>query len=174
VSDRARRRTWLDSSWRRLSPGTRFGARFFAYLFLFTVVFWAFSLHQRLGPVQRAIARVSVGLQHCVGGTARARGSDIVISTLVMNINHECTGIFVIMLFVSFVLAYPAPWPARLGGLAVGIPALFVVNVVRLATLARIVEVYPGAFFYFHEYVWQGIFMVLVLVGSIAWAERYG
>ena len=112
--------------------------------------------------------------QHLVGGDAQLQGTNIVIKTLVMNVNHECTGIFVIMLFASFVLAYPASWLARLGGLAVGIPLLFVVNVVRLATLARIVEVYPDAFFYFHEYVWQGIFMVLVLVGSISWAERFG
>ncbi len=59
-------------------------------------------------------------------------------------------------------------------GLVIGIPLLFSVNVFRLATLARSVEVYPQAFFYFHEYVWQGIFMVFVLVGSLAWAERYG
>ena len=158
----------------RLSPGLSFGARFFVCLLFFSLVFWAFSLHERLGPVQRVIAQASVLVEHLTGGDATARGTDIVIKTLVMNVNHECTGVFVIMLFASFVLAYPAPWRARLGGLAVGIPLLLFVNVIRLATLARIVEIYPGAFFYFHEYVWQGLFMVFVLVGSIAWAERYG
>jgi exosortase/archaeosortase family protein len=159
---------------KRLPPGLSFGARFFACLLFFSVVFWAFSLHLHLEPVQRGIAWLSVQGQHLVGGEAQAHGTDIVIKTLVMNVNHECTGIFVIMLFASFVLAYPAPRRARLGGLAVGIPLLLIVNVVRLATLARIVEIYPDAFFYFHEYVWQGIFMVLVLVGAISWAERFG
>ena len=159
---------------KRLSPGLRFGARFFVCLLGFSGVFWAGSLHLRLEPVQRAIAWLSVQGQHLVGGDAQLQGTNIIIKTLVMNVNHECTGIFVIMLFSSFILAFPAPWLARIGGLAIGVPGLLLVNVVRLATLARIVEVYPDAFFYFHEYVWQGIFMVLVLVGSISWAERFG
>lgn len=158
---------------KRLSPGMRFGTRFFACLLVASLVFWAGSLHLHLEPVQHAIAWLSVRAQHLVGGDAQLQGTNIIIKTVVMSVNHECTGIFVIMLFASFIVAYPASWLARIGGLAIGIPALFVVNVIRLATLARIVEVYPDAFFYFHEYVWQGIFMVLVLVGSISWAERF-
>ena len=159
---------------KRLPPGLRFGIRFFACLLFFSVVFWAFSLHLHLEPVQSAIAWLSVRLQHLVGGDAQVQGTNIVINTMVLNVNHECTGIFVVLLFASFVLAYPAPPLARIGGLGLGVPLLLFVNVVRLATLARIVEVYPDAFFYFHEYVWQGLFMVLVLVGSISWAERFG
>jgi exosortase/archaeosortase family protein len=158
----------------RLSPGVAFGLRFFFFLLLCSLAFWAFSLHQHLGPVQRVTAIVSSQLGRWVGGTAVANGTDIIVSSLTMHVNHECTGIFVWMLFASFVLAYPVPWSARFIGLGLGIPLLFAVNVVRLATLARIVEVYPSLFFYFHEYVWQGFFMVCVLVGAIAWAERYG
>ncbi len=155
------------------SPGVRFAARFFLSLLLCSLVFWAFSLHVHLGPVQRAIAVASAASARGAGGRALARGDDIVVNDLIMNINHECTGIFVVMLFTSFVLAYPASWRARLGGLAFGIPLFFAVNVLRLATLARIVEIYPGAFFYLHEYVWQGILTVVVLVGAIAWAEKF-
>jgi exosortase/archaeosortase family protein len=158
----------------RLSPGLKFGIRFFSCLLLFSIVFWAFSLHERLGPVQRAIAALSALGARWAGGDAAARGDDVVVKTMVMNVNHECTGIFICILFASFVLAYPAKWTARLVGFFIGIPLLFSVNVFRLATLARIVEVYPQAFFYFHEYVWQGIFMVFVLVGALAWAERFG
>jgi len=156
------------------SPGLRFGLRFFLFLLLSSLVFWAFSLHEHLGPLQRMIASISSVFARAIGGQATAQNDDIVVNSMVININHECTGIFVFMLFASFVLAYPASASARLIGFGVGIPALFAVNVLRLATLARIVEVYPGLFFYFHEYVWQGIFMVFVLVSAIAWAERFG
>jgi len=158
----------------RLSPGVKFGIRFFLCLLLFSVVFWAFSLHEQLGPVQRAIASLSAFGARLAGGEASAHGDDVIVKTMVMNVNHECTGIFVCILFASFVLAYPAKWTARAAGFGIGIPLLFSVNVFRLATLARIVEIYPQAFFYFHEYVWQGVFMVFVLVGALAWAERYG
>ena len=55
-------------------------------------------------------------------------GDHIVIETLTLHINHECTGIFVLMLFASFVLAYPTSWRARLVGLGIGLPALFAIN----------------------------------------------
>ncbi len=159
---------------RPLSPGRVFGLRFFACLLLFSAAFWAFSVHEHLGPLQRAIAGLSAAAGRLAGGHARAAGDNIIVNTLVMNINHECTGIFVCVLFASFILAYPAAWSARAIGLAIGVPLLLVVNILRLAILARIVEVYPAAFFYLHEYVWQGIFTVFVLVGAIAWAERFG
>ena len=157
-----------------MSPGMRFGLRFFACLMLFSILFWAFSVHEHLGPVQQAIATLSALGARLAGGEALAQGHDVVVKTMVMNVNHECTGIFVCMLFASFVLAYPARWSARLAGFAIGIPLLLSINIFRLATLARLVEVYPDAFFYFHEYVWQGVFMVFVLVGALAWAERFG
>jgi exosortase/archaeosortase family protein len=142
-------------------------------LLLWSLLFWAFSLHVRLGPVDRAIAAASAATARATGGRTFARADDIVVNDLIMNVNHECTGIFVVMLFTSFVLAYPASWRARLAGVGVGIPLFFAVNVFRLATLARIVEFYPGLFFYLHEYVWQGILTVVVLVGAIAWAEKF-
>ncbi len=158
----------------RLSAETRFGLRFFVYLLCSSVVFWWFSLHLALGPVQRAMATTGAALGRLVGGRMVAAGDNIVIETLTLHINHECTGVFVLMLFASFVFAYPTSWRARAIGLGAGVPLLFAINVFRLGTLARLVEVYPGAFFYFHEYVWQGVFMVVVLVGAIAWAERAG
>src|SRR5574340_1263076 len=102
---------------RPLSSGVSFGLRFFAYLLVFCVGFWWGSLHEHLGPVQRAMAAWSTLGQHWVGGHAVARGDDVVIGSLIMNINHECTGIFIYMLFVSFVLAYPVPWAAKGAGL---------------------------------------------------------
>ena len=156
----------------RLSPATRFTLRFLGFLLLASVAFWALSLHTRLSPVQRAIAASSATLARWSGGTSVAHGDDIMVRDLVMNVNHECTGIFVIMLFSSFVLAYPASWRAKVTGLAVGIPLFMAINILRLATLARIVEFYPNLFFYLHEYVWQGILTVLVLLGTLAWAER--
>jgi exosortase/archaeosortase family protein len=158
-----------------ISTEVGFGLRFFALLLLASVVFWVFTLHTRLGPMQRAIAYLGAAVERgLMNGKAVSYDDNIVVETLTLNVNHECTGIFVFVLFASFVLAYPTTWRARFLGLAAGLPLLFAINVFRLATLARIVEVYPDAFFYFHEYVWQGFFMVIVLVGAITWAERYG
>ena len=157
---------------RRPAPGASFSLRFFSWLLLFSLLFWLLSVHQHLGLVQRGIAAVTALAERGVGGRAFANGDDIVTANLIMNVSYECTGIFVYVLFASFVLAYPASWTERLTGLTLAIPLFLAINVLRLAILARIVEIYPGAFFYLHEYVWQGIFTVFVLLGAMAWAER--
>jgi exosortase/archaeosortase family protein len=45
------------------------------------------------------------------------------------------------------------------------------INVLRIATLVRIVEFYPGLFVYFHEYVCQGAFLMLVTLYALTWVE---
>jgi len=42
---------------------------------------------------------------------------------------------------------------------------------VRIATLVRIVEFYPSLFVYFHEYIWQGAFLMLVTLYVVSWVE---
>jgi exosortase/archaeosortase family protein len=57
-------------------------------------------------------------------------------------------------------------------GAVIGIAALTVVNIVRLAFLVRIAELQPDLFEYFHEYVWQGLLLILVIAYAMAWVER--
>lgn len=160
-----------------ISPGVRFGLAFCGWLLVLSTLFWGFDLHLHLVGLQQLLAASGAWLDNLLGGSARAQGTDIVLGgaatgSPVLNINHECTGVFLAMLLVSFVLAYPVPARARLLGVLVGLPLLLVANALRLGVLGRVIELYPAAFFYFHEYVWQGIFMVLILLGCFAWAER--
>ena len=160
-----------------ISPGVRFAMAFCGWLLLLSAMFWGFDLHLHLLGLQRLLAISGAWLDNLIGGSARVEGTDIILGSAlsgspVLNINHECTGVFLAMLLVSFVLAYPAAARARVMGLVVGLPLLLLAKVIRLGVLGRLIEVYPAAFFYFHEYVWQGIFMVLILLGCFAWAER--
>jgi exosortase/archaeosortase family protein len=76
-----------------------------------------------------------------------------------------------LILFV-FLFAYPASWRSRLLGATIGVVALTIINVLRIAFLVRIAEIAPGLFGYFHEYVWQGVFLVLVIAYAMTWVER--
>ena len=98
-------------------------------------------------------------------------GHFISVRGMTLNINHECTGVFVLFVLVSFIGAYPAGWKEKGLGILFGVTALSLINVVRIATLVRVVEFYPAAFDYFHEYVWQGAFLMLVTLYAITWVE---
>jgi exosortase/archaeosortase family protein len=156
----------------RPSAAQLFGLRFFALLILASVLAWAVSLPDQLGAVQRALAGSGAWLARLTGGSGRAIGDQIGVAGLSMDINYECTGVYVVLILFVFLFAYPASWRARLLGAVVGVVALTVVNILRIAFLVRIAELAPDLFAYFHEYVWQGVFLVLVIAYAMTWVER--
>jgi len=156
----------------RLSEAQLFGLRFFALLMLASVLAWAVSLPDRLGFAQRALAGSATVLARLAGGAAKVNGDQIGVGALSMDINYECTGVYVILILFVFLFAYPASWRARLIGATIGVVALTIINVLRIAFLVRIAELAPDLFGYFHEYVWQGVFLVLVIAYAVAWVER--
>ena len=80
-----------------------------------------------------------------------------------------CTGIFAMLIYGSAVLAYPAGAFRKLLGILMGVPALMSINITRLTVLG-VVGVYRRDLFeYFHEYLWQGIFIVFVIVLWMFW-----
>src|SRR5262245_53477979 len=97
----------------RLSDAQRFGLRFFSLLMLASVIAWAVTLPQRLGPVQRALAGSASALARLTGGSAHAIADQINVGALSMDINYECTGVYVVLILFVFLFAYPASWQAR-------------------------------------------------------------
>ena len=156
----------------RLTEAQKFGARFFALLGVFSVLAWIIVLPQQLTVVQEGIATAAGWMARLVGSGNYVRGDHIQVPTLAIHINHECTGIYVLIILVTFLFAYPAPWSRRIAGAVLGVAALTAINVVRLAFLVRIAELQPGLFEYFHEYVWQGVLLILVIAYAMAWVER--
>jgi exosortase/archaeosortase family protein len=154
------------------SPLLRFTAYFFGFLILFSLLSVATALQNHLQSAEEGIAALSRGLARRVGSAATVvNGNSISVSGMMLNINHECTGVFVLFVLLSFIGAYPARLRAKAIGIAVGVTALSLINVIRIATLVRLVEFYPNAFVYFHEYIWQGAFLMMVTLYAITWVE---
>jgi exosortase/archaeosortase family protein len=156
----------------RLSEAQRFGLRFFGLLVLASILTWAVNLPNRLGPAQRLLAGSGTAVAQLTGGESSVIGDQIAVGGLSIDINYECTGVYVALILVVFLFAYPAPWDRRLLGAALGIVGLTIVNILRIAVLVRIAEVSPDLFGYFHEYVWQGVFLILVIAYAMAWVEQ--
>ena len=155
----------------KLSGAQRFGIRFFAILILMSVLSWVVVLPNRLGLLQRAIATSAAGIARLVGSTNSLEGEQIVVRTLNIDISFECTGVYVLLILFTFLLAYPASWRGRVLGAAIGTAALTLLNVLRIAFLVRVAELQPALFEYLHEYVWQGLFLVLVITYAMTWVR---
>ncbi len=146
-----------------------FAARFVAALLFFSVLATLFSIQNRLGWVERALAQcVAVGARVFHPGLRR-EGNVLVAGGYGIEINHECTAIFVLMIYAAFVWAYPArPWE-RVRGLLLGAAVLTAVNIARLIALVVIIERWPPAFDYLHEYFFQVLFLGLVTALANRW-----
>ena len=85
----------------------------------------------------------------------------------------SCGAIEVMAIFLSAVLAFPATWRHRAWGMALGLPFMYLVNIVRLVCLACLGAIdQSGAWFNFvHEYVWQAGYVIFVALVWMAWAE---
>jgi exosortase/archaeosortase family protein len=153
------------------SPMVRFTLLFFLFLLAFSLLSVVTSLQNHLHLAEQSFAAVSAWLANLAGGRAVVAGNLILVQGITLDINHECTGVFVLFVLASFIAAYPAGVTAKALGIVVGIAVLTLVNVIRIATLVRVVEWRPSAFAYFHEYVWQGAFLMLVTLYAMSWVE---
>lgn len=149
-----------------------FTVRLLLYLFLASLLFSLGKLHTRMEPLQRLIAQAAAAGANRLGADATVNGTIIRMDRAALEINHECTGVFVLLVYAMFVLAYPAPWRQRLSGITLGAVFLTVVNVARLIALTWIASRKPDLFAYFHEYFFQGVFVALLAFLASIWTEQ--
>ena len=83
----------------------------------------------------------------------------------------ECGAIEVMAIFFAAVVAFPTRWWKRLVGIAAGLPVMYLVNILRLSCLA-VIGAYDAAMFKFaHEYLWQAVYIIFVVVVWMLWVE---
>ena len=83
-----------------------------------------------------------------------------------------CNGLEAIFLIVAGILAYPATWRQRWLGLARYVPALYMLNLLRVVFLVHIAHRHPTLMDISHFQVAQGILIVFVLFFWIHYIRR--
>ncbi|GIW41237.1 MAG: hypothetical protein KatS3mg076_1814 [Candidatus Binatia bacterium] len=149
-----------------------FVLRFLGILFVLSALSTLLSIQNRLGPLERGLALAAEQGARLFGAHVVRHGNSLAVGGRLLEINHECTAFFVLLIYASFLFAYPATLAERLLGLVQGAVVLLVVNAVRLAGLAIVVASWPEFFDYFHEYFWQVLFLGLVTVLAQTWLNR--
>jgi exosortase H (IPTLxxWG-CTERM-specific) len=86
-------------------------------------------------------------------------------------IESGCNGVEASIVLVAAMLAFPAPWRRKLLGLAVGILAVQGLNVVRVISLFYLGQWSVDVFDFAHQYVWQALIMLDVLIVWLLWVR---
>ncbi len=87
-----------------------------------------------------------------------------------LKIITECTGLFLFIVYAGAVVSFPTTWRKKALGL-LGLPALFLLNLVRLLVLMLIGRYYRSAFDFVHHYLWQTTFIIAVIAVWMVWVE---
>lgn len=134
-----------------LHPG---GAALFAPLNLLTAQLTA----TMLGFIGLPVAREAAVLTHASG--------------FACSIHHACTVFTPAVLLAAAVLSSPAPWRARLAGVAGGTASLIVLNQLRLVSVVWIGVHAPALFDFVHFWLWHAILIAATAGYWLAWAKR--
>ncbi|HVP79212.1 MAG TPA: exosortase H [Thermodesulfobacteriota bacterium] len=124
-----------------------------------------------LSPINEHVARMLGLLLNALGITASVAGDIVSEKALAFRIIPECTPIFTAGLFFCFVVFYPATVREKATGFLMGIPALYLGNLVRLAATFMISRYNRGFFEVVHVYLGQVFTILLVIVACIVWVK---
>lgn len=123
-------------------------------------------------PFTALVARAGGAAVRLFGEPAVMSGTAITSPRFSVNIRNGCNGIETILIFSAALLAFPAPWKAKLLGLLCGFALIQLVNLVRIVSLFFIGIHFPRLFEEWHLVVWQGIVVLFGVGLFLLWADR--
>ncbi|MEO6687966.1 MAG: exosortase H [Dokdonella sp.] len=149
------------------------------FMTLFLILLAVLFVAELLQPVEQyvilpftaAIAKVCVFLVSAFDPHAIAYGK-ILQSTngnFAISIERGCNGVEAVIILVSAMLAFPAPWKHKLVGIGLGFVAIQVLNLVRIISLFYLGQWNRMWFDWFHLYLWQALIVLDALVVFLIW-----
>lgn len=158
----------------KLRPELRFLLKFFAFILLFFALSAPKPLNDALiEPFTALVARLGgLGCSIFEAGT-RTIATVITSPRFSVNIRNGCNGLEASFLFAAAVLAFPAKWKTRFWGLAVGLLAIQVVNIVRIVALFVVGIHWPSLFDKTHAVVAPAFVILAGVMLFLIWADRF-
>ncbi len=151
-----------------------YGLLLYFILLFFLMLHWDISHKYIAEYFPKLIAAVSGFFLNLVGIETKVTGINVQVENgFGFTLVYHCAGIFAMIIYISAVLAYPARFREKLLGLVLGLPFLNAVNITRVIILGIVGNYYPRFFDFFHEYLWQGIFIVFVIGIWMIWREKF-
>ena len=153
--------------------------RFFAvFVVLLVVMFtaeltpWAQQFF--VVPWTNALASIATSIVTVFDGNVIASGKVIrsLSNGFAVSIEAGCNGVEATLVLCAAILAFPAPWRHKVVGMLIGIVAVQLLNVVRVISLFYIGQWDFAVFEWAHQYVWQALIMLDVLVVWLIWVRR--
>ena len=122
-------------------------------------------------PFTSVLADISAWIIHFFDPDTVAYGKHIQSADgkFVIAIERGCNGIEAVIILVSAILAFPAPWRHKVIGLVLGFVAIQALNLVRIVSLFFLALWSREWFDVFHIYLWQALIVLDALIVFLIW-----
>ena len=151
----------------------RFGLLFFGFVAFFFTVFSLIHIHLRSVEycINAFTAQSTAYFANVLGIQATAKNVVLTIEGFSARIIIECTGIFTMCVYLACLFAYRSGIRKKILAITIGLPIIYVVNIVRLLTQLVIDSRLPQYSEFVHVYLWEGAFIVVVAVLWLVWLD---
>lgn len=124
-------------------------------------------------PWTALLARMCVALVMLFDSTAAAAGKVLwnTVTGFGVSIEPGCNGIEACIVLFAAIMAFPSTWRHKLVGLVLGFVAVQGLNVVRVISLFYLGQWNTQVFNFAHEYLWQALIMLDVLIVWLLWVR---
>jgi exosortase H (IPTLxxWG-CTERM-specific) len=149
----------------------------FVLIFLFVLI-GLFTLEMQ-NSVQEAVIEPFTGLLAKLSATLIMPFDDAVVAYgkvlqfgpggFAVSIEAGCNGVEATLVLIAAVLAFPAPWGARLAAILLGFVAVQAMNVLRIISLFYLGNWNMDIFTWVHLYLWPALIMLDVLIVFIVY-----
>ena len=144
------------------------------FITLFSVTLLVLFGVELLNPVQATVIQPFTGLLASISAGLILPFDDTVISSgrvlrdsvsgFAVSIESGCNGVEASIVLFAGVLAFPAPWRAKLAAILLGFIAIQALNVVRIISLFYLGQWHYPIFEWTHLYFWPVLIMIDVLL----------
>jgi archaeosortase B (VPXXXP-CTERM-specific) len=108
-------------------------------------------------------------LLQILGLKATITAKEINLSTFAISVVRQCTGLFEVITLIAAVIAYPTTIEKKIKGIEMGLPLIFIFNILRLILLAYLGVYYFPMFEIVHDYILQLTFFSFVIFIWFFW-----
>ena len=158
------------------NPQIRYPLLVLVYLLLIGSVFNAALADLRGGPLRQLEEFTAASVYYFVRAFTELtthRGTLVTLDGFAVSIILECVGLLEMLIYSACVLAFPAPFRTRLYGIVLGCAAIFIFNVMRIATLLVVGRHWSSYFDFFHLYFWQATLIAMIVSVLYGWIKLF-
>lgn len=90
----------------------------------------------------------------------------------VVSVFEGCNSINVMIVFISFLIAFKGSVQATVIFACLGLIAVYIINLIRVGLLFEVAYYYPQHLYFFHKYLFTGIIYLIVFAIWYVWIQR--